>query len=803
MHSKFALYGFDGAPKDWYFLDEVEVPKPKLEPTVSHHIVIVDRSGSMYGVMNDTKTMVEKVMTVEEFTSSGLLLTLISYSSKGDYTVHFARTAVSDVLDPKQGYVAQIRNIQATCLTSVSGALEEALNHVQGPETTAISIHTDGYFNDSSPGAEAKAVEKWIGKVTKMSNVFVNTISYGNWTDFKILDRIASSLSGKCIIAQNVKQVYEALHSTSALLAGRVLPAIHISKEDADFLACLNISQKKVNGSTTDFQVKGVGPEDNTKLFRYRKVTQERWEKDNRAEADGDALVGVFAFARAKLAEGKINDAKFALCGTRDSELLRMHYKALTPVALSALAADLDTRVAGDLASYIRADKPGLATEKMSVLDLCQTLDRHRKDFTVNMAKFLDGYSRRGVKRLNGSWVDGKFVASTTKLKPTDDFSNVSIDGFELSNANATINMGVNRPADLYKDGEKVTVVAGKKLDVRSIQSYTLVSDGEINAKVLPLNISSRKLFAALEKGNLVSGDFDYRNTYEIPLAELPACTFGKSFDIPKKEAFDRLVQLMTERNILKAALGGVATVEEWTAQQLEELKSFDLSASLNHNPSTTNPYTDLNAAISAGEVDSRTSYKVTVGDERMVSPSALYSANEYFARRFSVKPAEGSEAEVDKEGFLKKPKLNDLKGCTISVKALSARTKLNPIDELMMPLFEKFLLKEGINGLHVASSQEDLANALKQCEEELEGAWEEIRPLAFYIGATGLIPDGWDVEVLDAEALKTRFPGIDVEKKQMEGTFFVRDGIVIGAFPEVVYFSTEKGVEAARALAE
>jgi hypothetical protein len=167
------------------------------------------------------------------------------------------------------------------------------------------------------------------------------------------------------------------------------------------------------------------------------------------------------------------------------------------------------------------------------------------------------------------------------------------------------------------------------------------------------------------------------------------------------------------------------------------------------------------------------------------------------------VKPAEGSEAEVDKEGFLKKPKLNDLKGTTISVKALSARTKLNPIDELMMPLFEKFLLKDGINGLHVASTQEELANALTQCEEELEAAWEEIRPIAFYIGATGLVPDGWDVEILDAEALKARFPNIDVEKKQMEGTFFVRDGIVIGAFPEVVYFSTEKGVEAARAIAE
>ena len=162
ISTKFALYDFAGKARAHYLVDEIEVPKPVLEPTVSHHIVVVDRSGSMYGVMDSTKSMVEKVMTVEEFQSSGLLLTLISYSSKGDFTVHFARTPVSEVLDPAKPHVAAIRNIRATCLTSVSGALTEALNHIVDTETTAVSIHTDGYFNDSSPAAEAQAVDAWI-----------------------------------------------------------------------------------------------------------------------------------------------------------------------------------------------------------------------------------------------------------------------------------------------------------------------------------------------------------------------------------------------------------------------------------------------------------------------------------------------------------------------------------------------------------------------------------------------------------------------------------------------------------------
>ena len=79
VNTKFALYDFAGNPREYYLVDEVTVPKPVLEKTVSHHVVVLDRSGSMWGVMDATKAMVEKVMTVEEFQQSGLLLTLISY----------------------------------------------------------------------------------------------------------------------------------------------------------------------------------------------------------------------------------------------------------------------------------------------------------------------------------------------------------------------------------------------------------------------------------------------------------------------------------------------------------------------------------------------------------------------------------------------------------------------------------------------------------------------------------------------------------------------------------------------------
>ena len=800
---KFALYDFNGTPKEFYFVDEVEVPKPVLEPTVSHHIVVVDRSGSMYSAMKDTRAMVEKVMVAEEFTNSELLLTLISYSSKGDFTTHFSRKKVSEVLDPNNGFVDQIRNIQATCLTSVSGALTEALNHVQGGETTAVSIHTDGYFNDASPAAEAKLVDKWIKTVQKdFPNVYANTIAYGSWSDFKMLDRISQSLSGKTVIAKSVKQVYDALHDTTAVLAGRVLPAIHVPKEDSDFLAVHNVTQKKVNGNTVDFAVKGVGPDDVTKLYRFKKVTEERWKKE-RVETIAADATPVYVFARSLLAAGRLNDAKYALCGTGDSTLLKRHFKALTSEALAEFADDLDKRIAGDFTEITVTQSKGLGSKAGSVAELCQVLERHRKDFTLNLTETIKGYKRRSVKRLAGEWVNGTFVPSSTNLEATDDATAVTVTAFDINNSNATINMQVTRKARLLKGADVVASVAGKQLDLKEIRAYTLVGDGEVNLPSLTITISSKKLHAELVAGGwLADAAFDHTKEYTLDLSELAAVPFSQGVAFPPEEKFGWLVARIVQRGILSAALGGSAKADEWTAEQLEELKANDLSASLNYNPKTTNPYTDLTAAISAGEIDSRTSFKVTVGNKDMVGVSSLYSANEYLARRYSVK---GSDpAECDKDGNLKKPKLTDvMNGASFSVKALSARTKLNEIDAIMFPMFEAFLNGSGIVGVTVKSSRDDIAAALAEVEGKIEESYASVfRPVAMYIGATGLIPEGWTVEVLDGEGLVAKFADIDVAKKQKEeGTFLVNGNVVVGIFPEIAYFSTPKGVEAAKAI--
>ena len=805
MKTKFALYDFNGTPTAHYVVDEIDVPKPALEPSVSHHIVIIDRSGSMWGVMDQTKAMVEKVMCVEEFASSSMLLTLISYSSHGDWATHFARVPVAKVLAPNSPHLASIRGIRATCLTSVSGALSAALTHVEPLETTAISIHTDGYFNDRSPAAEAKAVDKWIKQVqTDYPNVYANTIAYGNWTDFKMLDRISSNLSGKTVTARDVRHVYTALHDTSAVLAGRVLPVIKVPGEADAFLAFYNVTQRKVNGSTTDLAVKGVGPDDETRLYRFRKTAAAAWKRAKVKEnADPTAA---YIFARSMLAAGRLNEAKFALIGTYDKELVRTHYKALTATALARFAEDLEARIANPAATVERLSAPGIGVSGTSILELTALLNKHTGGYTLDLTEFLSTYSRRGVARLDGKWGDdGTFQPVGTELEPTDKPDAVTVTGFELNNSNATINMQVVRPAILRRksDNDILSMVGGKKVDLKEIRSYTIVGDGAVTCFWLPIRISSKRLYAALVGAKVIEDvGFDTTTLYNLPLGTMPVCAFNQTVDIPG--AFNRLVDLIIRRGLYSACLAGDVDATPWTEDQLLALKEVNLSAGLNYSPPTTNPYRDLTDAITAGDVDSYTKYNVTLGDSRMVSVGALYSANEYLARRFSVK-REGAPAEMcDKDGYLKKPKFADLRGGTgiVVEKVLSARTKLNAIDDLMMPMFQKFMSGGGIGGVGLNSSGEDLAQHLATVEEEIEAVYaDEIRPMAFYIGASGLVPENWNVEVMDVEALEARFPGIEVEKKQREGTFLVQGTVVIGIFPEVAYFSTEKGMSTVNAL--
>jgi hypothetical protein len=159
---RFVVYGFDGKPKQHYVVEvathDASSAAGKKEVKAGHTIIIVDRSGSMYCDIAALKDMLKKLLTLEEYMNSSMIVSLISYSTSGDCKVHFDRVKVSDVMKAGSKQQAEINRIASSGLTCISQALNVAKGLVRPDEPTAIILHSDGYANDPSVWSEQRQV---------------------------------------------------------------------------------------------------------------------------------------------------------------------------------------------------------------------------------------------------------------------------------------------------------------------------------------------------------------------------------------------------------------------------------------------------------------------------------------------------------------------------------------------------------------------------------------------------------------------------------------------------------------------
>lgn len=832
---RFALYDYNGDPKAHYLVQRKEIlpDESTVAPEVTHHIFVVDRSGSMYYDMEALRSMLEKLLTLAEYKDSAMLATLISYSSSGDYTVHFSRKTVADIMRPGSAEVESIRQLRVTGLTCVSQALEATKAYIKPGETTGISLHSDGYANDRSPAIERREIDRICGDLAKLPGVFVNTIAYSSYSDFKLLAAIANSMNGKCVQAGSVKEVFDALHDTSSLLSGRMAPAIEIPLEGADYFTFVSHSAGRVNGSSYDTVLLGLKPEDDKAVYWFTEVTEAEYLDSGAPVArEGELLEPVYAFAMAKLAEGQLNTAKFALISTRDAALIPTHYRALTAPALAAFYADVQTALfkptkRAQLAQY------GLGLHKKPLMALLAFLDQHKMDLQIDMDDLASGYQRQGIQRKTGSRAeDGSIETSGIKsrIKPDWEKGVANCGGFDLNNNTASVNVLCVRPIEIFRpaDGDDaIREVGGVKLDeLSSFRNYTLVSDGALNVDSIRLRIGSKRVHRQLVKDGVFADGaadlpYDPAAWYTVRLDDLPLVDFAQPFDPDNLTGtFMQLARCKSVVSLLSALLKGQS--DKYTAEQLEALKEHDITGALYYSPRTTNPYTDKTEALNAGLIDSRVSFKIDLGSTQpqILSRGQLHSGNKMLQRFYAVTVAGTAEKKPtwplwwsDKVAF--------------AHKKLSARTKITPIDDLMKPIYDAFLglgnlaeltsvlLDAGLDNDQVAAFTEAMrgnqdpedaveifTDTLKALQRHSEAVFDSrVRPLVFYIGATGLLPDELDTVALTAEQVTERYPQLKIGKSEQEGTFFaLEDGTLLSVYAKSVTFSVDRQSTAAQA---
>jgi len=163
---KFTLFNLLGQPRAYYLVEPMDLPRPPADPkakAVAHSIIVVDRSGSMYGAIDDTKDTLLKLLTLDEYSQFNLLVTLISYSGEGDVICHFERAPIREIMKRGSKYQQDIQRIRTAGATCISQALKLANSKVRDGELTAITLHSDGYANDPSPASEATRLMSLTG----------------------------------------------------------------------------------------------------------------------------------------------------------------------------------------------------------------------------------------------------------------------------------------------------------------------------------------------------------------------------------------------------------------------------------------------------------------------------------------------------------------------------------------------------------------------------------------------------------------------------------------------------------------
>ena len=794
MDTRFALRDFNGNPLEYFFVEIVPVDSTQVSTVTdpSHHIVVMDASGSMYYDIDPMKSTIEKVWTLEEYKDSEQYVSLVSYASNGDLIVHFDHVQVKDILAPGSRYLQEIRGMRTRGATCLSQGLAKARTLVRPDELTAITLHSDGYANDRSPTDERNQIDRIVSEFAGMGNVYVNTVSY-RYGDYNLLNGISNSLSGKCIQAGSSKEVFDALHDTTALLNGQRSPALFQSIGNADYQVFFSRKDRKILGSNKDLSVKGLSSDADKVIFRYRKVTEAQYNGSSLPEG---GFAEVLSYARAQLSEGQINRAKYAVVASKNQTLLKRHAKSLTGVQIASFCHDVEGYLFDMWACQFSLTY-GLDTTQAPVVQIISVLEQYKSGFRVSISKLNNSYKRRTVPRMVGSRdkTTGEVTLPSVDTESVLSGDYVSVSGFDFNRNTATINMQTISPIRLLMRDTRTPITTVKGIDVSHLtdfRKYTVIGDGDLNLDSLSILISDKRLYSELEKLGLVTGGFDPGTEYQIKLSDRPIIRYDGQFTPTDVSGFDSLVRLKVLESILKALLSDNSVA--YTDEQVAALKDVYLSPSLYVNLPTCNSYVNLKDEQTAGRIDTRISINVDIGSTSLLNLSKLKSANAYLDRRFTVTIDGVVQEKATWDMFW-------IDGAVFAEKKLSARTKLDTVDSIMYPIFSDLLgftsnnvietilesTSQGLDSSQIALFREagkrDLTSKDKAVEvftavqravkNEMEYIYDLWSQTVFFIGASGLIPEGLGATPISKELLESRYPDLKISKDESEATFY------------------------------
>lgn len=764
-----------------YTFTEQRLPDETPQREVGHHIFVIDRSGSMYGDIEALKKSIEQVITAASMSENAALTSLISFSSHGDVTLHWSRVSADFVSALDTPYVNELRRIRATAYTGISQGLDLALAQVVPEQTTGITLFTDGYANDPSSSAEIKALNAFTAKVrADYTRVFLNVVGYRDWCDWPLMTSMANDLSGRCIKATSFKDVYAVMNDTQQLLSNALRPARVFEAQAHAAWLVVNRSTGQVNASREGegLALRGVRVEDKLSVFSV-KLTPSVPARVKMLRKDDLWLAGAWALGLSLQRE--LRASKAVLFATGNKTLWEAHQAALTPSTLAAMNDALGTWVAaGNNEAYAMGRNTVPPYDLFTLAHVLNELPA--KSVGIDTPAFMKGYRRRSIKRIPGTRrEDGSITPPNAELtNRAGSVSRTYIKGVSFNRADASVQLETERAVWVKRlsDGAVFDEVDFISLDkLQDYASYTLISCGERNVEVLPVQVYTKEALQALAPfvTKAQTREFTAGKTININLARFRVESSYRADLDDLVYSVTRLFEKTAEVKVL-SAMQDKAEASPYTPEQIEALKALHLTPALYFSGPTTTHYADRDEAVQTGMIDSFTRYKVNFGFVDMLDLGGLRSGNAFLDRRYTV-TLDGAA--------VKKPKLDTyLQGATYEVKP-PGKAKDTRADQLMASFADSLLLGPRRDPAYINQQ-------LAQAKGTVESALELLQPLVMEIGCTGLLPPELEkiATSYDADAFAQMFD-VKLSKDQKEGLFFVfTNSLVISIVPETSWYT-------------
>lgn len=731
----------------------------------SHHIMVLDRSGSMFYDMDPLKKLVTGLLAVGEYHNPELVISVISYSSQGDVTVHVSRKAVADV-NPQD-----LQQIRAGGLTCISGALRAAIPLVREGEVTVLSLHSDGYANHPSALSERRDMEG-LARELRSLGATLHSIAYSAYADYATLSSVSREGGGECVPVRGMAEVYDALRGHLSPLAGATQPVFQVGPFPEGTLAVVVRGSEILTPSCEGVKLRGVKDGEEIRIYTF--TPSKEAPVPQKPTAETRYLCALLA--RRALNDGNMSLCKDALVSTGSQALVKSHLKAVTASDRALLASDLSQAVL-----LGPEDQPFYQYDpSLSLPNFLQLLYTHRDSVEVDFKAMREQYTPVTVPRFQGTReADGTltpFPYREVPNLPEDEGTGqwTTISGINFSRTQATISLDFAFPASIEEvaTGKVITEVAGVDLTSRRMfRSFLLVSQGDSYLSSLRIKISDPELIKTFQKA-IPALAFDGKGVCTVPLSEMVLFMDSGTKPVTQDDLARNFVLALAVK-ALSACLGTTGGGTGYDSDQIEALRAVGLTPGLSFSPPTINTYTDLAEELSSGRIESVPTFNVTLGTEEVLSAASFRSANEFLARYYTVTVG-GKQ--------LAKPKMPDVltPGAIVEPAKLSARSKVTTADKIQLKLMNALL------GIDKAPGVQPLGKTLKEytleelrdlkatlADNEEQSFVETIGALAMEVSTTGTVPARLDAEEVTLEVLQKRCPLLDLPKSASDCVFY------------------------------